>query len=217
VFCAALVLVTVLFYSNVLYWHGDPSWGPRYLYVVVPYLVLPLGEILAAWRRTHTALRAATVLLIACSLALQVSAVSVTQWRFWYRLQAAEEQTSQKFQWGASHYHYYWTVADSPIPMQIDDVYQVARLNLGDQKYRLTRKPGSLVHSNPAQDYPVNTVAFWWADTRHPLLGPRTRAAIAAGLGMLAIGCLVLLLLTLTGRASGSRERLPGDFELEPA
>ena len=217
VFLGVLVVVTLLFYSSVLYWHGDPAWGPRYLYVVVPYLVLPLGEILSSWRAHGRRLQTLALLVIAGSFLLQVAAISVTQWRFWYRLQAAEELTSQKFQWGAQQYHYYWNVRDSPIPIQIDNVYQVLRLNAGDGAYRLTAKPASLVHSNPAQDYPVNTLAFWWADERHPLLSQGTRSALALSLAATAGASLLLLLLQLRGRKDAGLARSLADLDLAAA
>lgn len=207
---AALVLLPILFYANVLYWHGDPAWGPRYLYVAVPYLVLPLGEIFQVWRDCSARVRLFALALIGVSLLLQIAAVSVTQWRFWYRLEATEERTSQPFRWGTKYYHYYWTPSLSPILIQLDDVYQITRLDaLGDTRYHLSARP-TVCHlptrcvSNPADNYPVNTLAFWWADTRHPLLGPHTRAGIAlllAGTGALA---LILLLVQLRSGAEAA-------------
>lgn len=199
---AALIVIPVLFYSNVLYWHGDPAWGPRYLYTAVPYLILPIGVLIERWHAERRWLRGALVVLVAVSFVFQLSAVSVTQWRFWYRLEVAEADTSNPFQWGASHYHYYWNVRQSPILIQIDDVYQVVRLDLGDRRYEDSAHPpcpSSAIHcpSNPADNYPINSAALWWADIRHPLLGARTRAAIAAALAVAAILSGALLLASL--------------------
>lgn len=178
---AALAGATLLFYANILYWHGDPAWGPRYLYVSVPYLILPLGMLYARWRRLPAITRLALVAVVAYSFILNAAAVSVNDWRFWYRLEAAEGKTSQPFQWGAPHYHYYWNVLQSPILVQFDNVVQVSRLTfLGDDRYRDTAMPANCVcHSNPAQLYPINSFAFWWTDPMHPLLGERTRAILA--------------------------------------
>ena len=41
----AAVAGFVLFYANVQFWHGDPAWGPRYIYPALPFLILPLGEV----------------------------------------------------------------------------------------------------------------------------------------------------------------------------
>ena len=49
VFFASIVVVELLLFSNVIYWHGDPAWGPRYIYPTVPFLVLPLGIVLEKW------------------------------------------------------------------------------------------------------------------------------------------------------------------------
>lgn len=189
----ALIAAPVLFYSNVLYWHGDPAWGPRYLYTAVPYLILPLGVLIERWRVERPWLRAALVLLTVVSFGLQFSAVSVTQWRFWYRLEMEERHTPRPFRWGPTEYHYYWNVTQSPILMQPEDLYQVVRLDLGDRQYEYTAQPTTLT-SNPADNYPINSLAFWWADVRHPLLGARTRAAIAAALGLAALLSGALLL-----------------------
>lgn len=212
---AALVLMTLGFYSGVLYWHGDPAWGPRYLYAVLPYLVLPLGTILQTWPRRALSLRAAFLTLTAVSLAIQVSAVSVTQWRYWYHLEVIHQQTSsaaawtgRPFHWGPQNYHYYWIPSQSPLIWQFADLYQVVRLDMGDRHYYLGGQPDPYV-SSPAVNYPVNTLNFWWADVRHPLLGARTRLFLA--LLLLASGLLSALaaigLSRMPGRADGRRRR----------
>lgn len=190
----ALVLAALVFYSNVLYWHGDPAWGPRYLYPILPYLALPLGEVFATWRREASALRVAAILLVVLSLAIQTVAVSVTIWRFWYHLEAIQEHTAHKFNWGPTAYTYYWNVRESPILIQFQDVYEVARLDIaGDRSQRLTKRPTACTGpthclDNPAPNYPMNTLVFWWADTRHPLLDARSRALIAIALLAVAAG-----------------------------
>jgi hypothetical protein len=180
--CAVVVLLTLIFYSTVLYWHGDPSWGPRYVYPALPYLVLPLGELLKNWTRLGLPVRSVVVLIVVAGLVVQVAAVSVTQWRFWYRLQVMQQATSQPFRWGPSNYHYYWNLRESPLLIQLDDVYQVVRLQLGASRYRFTVKPDPYVGANTAQVYPVNTFAFWWSDVRHPVFGPEARDAWLAAL-----------------------------------
>ncbi len=221
VLCAAMVLLPLLFYANVQYWHGDPSWGPRYLYVAVPYLILPLGEILGAWRRRAVPLRAFAVLLLIVSLGIEVSAVSVTQWRFWYRLQAMQQQTTnaeawtgQPFRWGAAHYHYYWNIRQSPILIQADDLYQVARLTLGDSRYRLSGKPDPFVSSDTALIYPVNSFAFWWTDPLHPLLGQRTRDVLAGLLAASVLTSLALIVAALRPRRAVDPIGFPEASEL---
>jgi hypothetical protein len=88
--------------------------------------------------------------------------------------------------------------------IQVDNVYQVARLQLGAIQYRWTARPDPYV-SNPADNYPINTFLFWWADDRHPILGARTRGALA-----LAISLLACLSFGLAYAGARPASRLPG-------
>ena len=47
----ALLIAHLAFYSHLDYWHGDGSWGPRYMVFVVPFLYLPAAGLLAALAR----------------------------------------------------------------------------------------------------------------------------------------------------------------------
>jgi hypothetical protein len=52
-----VLVVNVAFYSQLSYWHGDGSWGPRYMVFVLPFVYLPAAGLLAtiAERRIHLA------------------------------------------------------------------------------------------------------------------------------------------------------------------
>jgi len=43
----SLFLAHLAFYSRIWYWHGDGSWGPRYLVFVLPFLYLPSAALFA--------------------------------------------------------------------------------------------------------------------------------------------------------------------------
>ena len=45
--CALVSMTFFLFFSCFIYWHGDWSWGPRYLYIIIPFLILPISTLLA--------------------------------------------------------------------------------------------------------------------------------------------------------------------------
>ncbi len=55
--CMTMVIVHLLFYARIKYWHGDGAWGPRYLNMILPILVMPLAAWLATLRGWHTPLR----------------------------------------------------------------------------------------------------------------------------------------------------------------
>ncbi|PZR98496.1 MAG: hypothetical protein DLM69_08610 [Candidatus Chloroheliales bacterium] len=44
--CVATVLVHILFYSMNRFWHGDGSWGPRYLMPALPFALLPVAALI---------------------------------------------------------------------------------------------------------------------------------------------------------------------------
>lgn len=69
--CAGLTMVYLVVYGLYLFWHGDSSWGPRYMVFVMPFLVLPLAALLdwvaqpahARWRAAVAALAVLSVLV----------------------------------------------------------------------------------------------------------------------------------------------------------
>jgi hypothetical protein len=74
----ALLLAHLAFYSRLDYWHGDGSWGPRYLVYVVPFLCVPLAGLLATIAAWRSRLAAALVgALAALSFAIQLLPVLV--------------------------------------------------------------------------------------------------------------------------------------------
>jgi hypothetical protein len=44
--CVATLLVHILFYSMNRFWHGDGSWGPRYLMPALPFALLPVTALI---------------------------------------------------------------------------------------------------------------------------------------------------------------------------
>jgi hypothetical protein len=49
--CAGITAATLAMFAPLWWWHGDWAWGPRYLVLVLPFVVLPLGVLLEeGWR-----------------------------------------------------------------------------------------------------------------------------------------------------------------------
>ena len=72
--CASVVFV----HTNVVFWHGDGAWGPRYVMLCLPFMMLPLAAVYAwiaqqpaRWRVTIAAL------LVGASAIVQISAVAI--------------------------------------------------------------------------------------------------------------------------------------------
>jgi hypothetical protein len=77
------MIIYVLFFAKYLYWHGDWAWGPRFLFVLTPFLVIPVVDFFESklWLENCSAKKAVLVLLL-LSLVVQVISVSVNPYRY---------------------------------------------------------------------------------------------------------------------------------------
>jgi hypothetical protein len=87
--CLALVVAHFSFYSQVFAWHGDGSWGPRYLMVMLPFGILPAIAFLEGVRARPLRLAIASV-VVACGIVVQLlgSAVNFD----WYILRSNQAE-----------------------------------------------------------------------------------------------------------------------------
>ncbi|HEX5503299.1 MAG TPA: phospholipid carrier-dependent glycosyltransferase [Thermomicrobiales bacterium] len=100
--CLGMLTVHLAFYSRLSFWHGDGSWGPRYLMIALPFVMLPLVALLAGpgarrWRRARLALVTAVA-----ALGLAVQLLGVTVNFDWYLLRTGDID-------------HYFTPANSPL------------------------------------------------------------------------------------------------------
>jgi hypothetical protein len=70
-------LAELLYFGRWWAWHGDWCWGPRYLVVTVPFVMLGWGALFAGWTRTPALLKAAALLTAACGLGVSLLGVVV--------------------------------------------------------------------------------------------------------------------------------------------
>ena len=87
-----MIVFYLLFYSKNLYWHGDWTWGPRYLLAITPMLVIPSAELLDSDRRlVRKPIRFAIVYpVFFLSLTIQILAVSVNINKYFEHLRMDE-------------------------------------------------------------------------------------------------------------------------------
>lgn len=160
---AALCISFVLLYGYVTYWHGDPAWGPRYVYPLVPFLTLPLGELLRWPGRARSFVWLATAAIVVISFTVQFAAVSVSPWRTWYRVISYEEQRGHQWLWIASRYRYHWDIRESPLNFQVHGLYQLAYDGLThSNKYELVPPDEDPILDHLTVDYAINQWNFWW-------------------------------------------------------
>ena len=118
--------IYVVFYGNVNYWHGDPAWGPRYLYAVLPYLILPLGLLPERWKDYRRPMRGLIVGVLAASFLVQLSAVSVSYWRFQYTLYGYHYDQVENHGWG-QNLNYFWIPQQSPLVVSLTGLAEVTQ------------------------------------------------------------------------------------------
>jgi 4-amino-4-deoxy-L-arabinose transferase-like glycosyltransferase len=109
VLCVAMGLANAVFFARFPYWHGDHTFGPRYLIMSIPFWVVPAGLLLdrVVWRR---ALAAAGV--VGVVVALLGSVMYFNQY-----FDIAEHTSVPKLEiladgpnyWRKMHYDPYWS------------------------------------------------------------------------------------------------------------
>lgn len=62
--CVGMAVAHLVFYARLNFWHGDGAWGPRYLNIVLPFLILPLAAYLDTLRGWKTRGRSGALLLV---------------------------------------------------------------------------------------------------------------------------------------------------------
>ncbi|MDQ3702152.1 MAG: phospholipid carrier-dependent glycosyltransferase [Chloroflexota bacterium] len=72
-----IFLAELLYFGRWWAWHGDWSWGPRYLVVTVPFLMLGWGAVGTAWRLSPLVLRGINGLLVAAGFGIALLGVVV--------------------------------------------------------------------------------------------------------------------------------------------
>ena len=81
-FFSMLVVALTLPHACWWAWAGDWAWGPRFLLLITPYIVLPIGIFIEHWRQKASISRVLTVILIAFSVWIQVLGVSIHPFSF---------------------------------------------------------------------------------------------------------------------------------------
>lgn len=202
---SVLIGCYLIFYANITYWHGDPSWGPRYLFALLPYAILPLGDLFRYWRQRRRVTRLVVVVVVAASILVQLSSVSVSYWRNWHFIYGYHYDQVENHGWG-QNLNYWWNVEQAPILLSLQGIGNVtqnyidhAPLVTQPQLDRLSDPTDSCVFPVEAQvslcltdvdelrvAYPWNTFTMWWVHS-FPWWSQGTVVALALSLAGVAI------------------------------
>ncbi len=215
--------VYLLFYANVNYWHGDPAWGPRYLYATLPYLILPLGEVWRRWRAYPRPVRGVVIGVLACSFLVQFAAVSVSYWRWEHGMFAYHIDQIEYHDWGWN-LNYYWRPDQSPLVSALGGVGEITQHDVdgaptvrhwyADERYGsgnegcVFRVWGqAAVCLTDADDLRLrenwNTFTVWWLHD-YPWWGRDTTTTLAVLLLIAFLGSGALLVVGVTPRPTGA-------------
>jgi hypothetical protein len=77
--CIGVTLAHVGFYALLLYWHGGGSWGPRYLVIALPFMILPLAPLL---ERSQALPKIALVFVLVLAIPPQVGSILIANEAF---------------------------------------------------------------------------------------------------------------------------------------
>jgi hypothetical protein len=162
-----LMLSYLLFLSKNYFWHGASGWGPRYLFVITPFFIIPLSELFdsADWL-TQNKLRLFAYTVIAISLIVQVAAISVNPIKYYHYLRFDkqinfDEATGVGVQpVGGPPLETYFDWHMSPILMQFKFIQEIA-LNL--KKYTCVQlSKETLTAETITSALEINVFDFWW-------------------------------------------------------
>jgi hypothetical protein len=154
-----LVFPYLILLSRYIAWHGDFAWGPRYLTVLLPFLMLPLGlSFEEGWCRS--VLRRMMISgLVILSFLIQLMAVAIDMNVFSLRAQTAGI-LNPDFAWRtyAIPDSFYFRAENSPIVAriyEIRDALQFGHSNETDANPDLAE-----IIKTPQRDPEID---FWWS------------------------------------------------------
>lgn len=73
-----IIAAIVFIHTNVIFWHGDGAWGPRYLMLAMPFMVWPLGAVYQRLTTLRATIRRAVLIpLIVSTMLVQIGGLSI--------------------------------------------------------------------------------------------------------------------------------------------
>ncbi|GAC1658097.1 MAG: hypothetical protein NVS9B1_17270 [Candidatus Dormibacteraceae bacterium] len=142
---ASISVVTVVFYASYDTWSGDWAWGPRYMELLTPLLLLPLLPLLERWRTQPVLARLAVGGLVALGALTAFLGVCVE----------FVHQLVLEVLGGQAVFSAYWKPSQSALWHHLVALAGIIR---GDAAYPEYSRAGDLATGLP----PVTTIDFWW-------------------------------------------------------
>ena len=77
-----VIILFILLHARWWAWSGDWAWGPRFLVVITPYMLIPIGYWFARWNGFSLWIKNLIYILIAFSIFVQVLGISIHPFSF---------------------------------------------------------------------------------------------------------------------------------------
>jgi hypothetical protein len=161
-----IIISYLLFHSKNVYWHGDWAWGPRYIFVTTPFLVIPLAELFASptWQSSPL-LKRGVMVLFALSVAIQLVAVSVHTYKYFVFLRQEKKvpfttvggKGIPSINEPRPETYFDWRL--SPILTQVKFVNEIGR---GLKEYRVKDSAHASGYEQIKSQPWMNLYDFWW-------------------------------------------------------
>ncbi len=163
----SMIVLYFMFFSKNIYWHGDWAWGPRYLFVLTPFFIIPIAEIFETkiWMENDI-VRKAVYSIICVSLLVQIVAVSVNTRAYFIYLYHVKKIPFtfargvgvQPINEPVTESYFNWRL--SPILVNAELAYAIAS-KMGNYKYTVIPESGrSYVNIREVPE--LNLFDFWW-------------------------------------------------------
>lgn len=154
-----LVMSHLILFSSWYSWQGGMGWGPRFMLVILPYLILPVGFLL---REHKHVIKAPFLAAIVLGIVIQLPSVTVNIARYYYEM-------GQKFG-TMGHDKILFSPQDSQLIGQFkqvavvfenmkDDFQMIQMVSLAKKGERFLGADTSVVLENGLA---VNAPNFWW-------------------------------------------------------
>jgi len=163
-----LIIVSyLLFLSKNIYWHGVWAWGPRYLLVLTPFLIIPIAEIFESTIWQKKLMRIVVYSIFTLSIVIQIAAVSVDYRKYFFNLYieegvgftVTEGKGVQSVNEPPSEIYFDWH--KSPILAQFSFIYNITKNNIEDYNYVPVSEDAPIDYQIKSSPY-MNTFDFWW-------------------------------------------------------
>ena len=162
-----IIVFYLMFMSKNIFWHGDWSWGPRYLFVITPYLIIPIASLIESeiWAKKKF-MRYFVFLLFLISVGIQLVSVSIWNYNYFYSLHIDEKVdfVVAKGEGAVSIYepptenYFYWS--RSPIIYNFKNIVKIIKdISQGKIIEKYSEKTFLKKIRN---DRRYNLLDFWW-------------------------------------------------------